>query len=220
MPEAKPGLVIADDDASIRLSMSQILTEVGYRVRAVAEGRAALAEIRREAPEVLLSDLNMPGMSGFELLPVVRREFPRIRLVAMSGAFSGEDIPLGAPADAFYSKGAGVTRLLGILESFSAQEPIATSLPDVRAPIWMTRRETNSADEDFVTIECPNCLRIFPQTLNGPSKPICETDCAFCGCSIRYAVMRPPTPANFRPLERRQSPSKHLSFRTVQKRMH
>lgn len=79
----------------------------------------ALAEIRREAPEILISDLNMPEMSGFELLPLVRSEFPRIRLVAMSGAFSGEEIPLGVPADAFYPKGAGVARLLGIMESFA-----------------------------------------------------------------------------------------------------
>ena len=56
--------------------------------RADAEdGFSALAEIRKEVPDILLSDLNMPRMSGFELLSVVRRRFPSIRTIAMSGAF-------------------------------------------------------------------------------------------------------------------------------------
>jgi CheY-like chemotaxis protein len=41
-------------------------------VRCAADGLAALVEINQEIPEILLSDLNMPGMSGFELLPLAR----------------------------------------------------------------------------------------------------------------------------------------------------
>jgi hypothetical protein len=54
----------------------------------------------------------MPEMSGFELLSIVRRQFPTISLVAMSGAFSGTQIPCGVTADAFYEKGNGVAVLL------------------------------------------------------------------------------------------------------------
>jgi DNA-binding NarL/FixJ family response regulator len=45
-----------------------------------------LVEIRKEIAEIILSDLNMPGMSGFELLSLVRARFPSIRLIAMSDA--------------------------------------------------------------------------------------------------------------------------------------
>ena len=58
-----------------------------------------------EVPDVILSDLNMPGMSGFEFLSVVRRRFPTVKVIAMSSAFAVDDIPPGVAADAFYQKG-------------------------------------------------------------------------------------------------------------------
>ena len=88
-------------------------------MRCAADGLAALSEINEEVPEILLSDLNMPGMSGFELLSVVRRRFPAIRVVAMSGAFAGDQVPDGVAADAFYEKGNGVAVLLKTIERLS-----------------------------------------------------------------------------------------------------
>jgi DNA-binding NarL/FixJ family response regulator len=59
----------------------------------------------------------MPGMSGFELLPVVRRRFPSIHVIAMSGAFTGGEVPQGLPADGFYQKGSSMDALLRIIGS-------------------------------------------------------------------------------------------------------
>jgi CheY-like chemotaxis protein len=64
-------LLIVDDDPSIRASLSEVLTEIGFSVRLATDGFSALVEIRNEIPAILLSDLSMPGMSGFELLSVV-----------------------------------------------------------------------------------------------------------------------------------------------------
>jgi CheY-like chemotaxis protein len=47
----------------------------------------------------------MPGMSGFELLSVIRRRFPQISTVAMSGAYVGDEVPFGVIADCFLAKG-------------------------------------------------------------------------------------------------------------------
>ena len=95
MPDLKASILIVEDEEPIRTSLAEILKVLGHRVRCAADGMAALVEINQEIPEILLSDLNMPGMSGFELLSAVRRRFPAIRVVAMSGAFSGHQVPDG-----------------------------------------------------------------------------------------------------------------------------
>ena len=77
------------------------------------------SRLRQEIPDILLSDLNMPGISGFELLSVVRDEFPAIQVIAMSGAFSGVGIPPGVCADAFYEKGSRLGYLLQIVEGMA-----------------------------------------------------------------------------------------------------
>ena len=117
MMEAKGKLLIVDDDPAIRIPISAYLTEVGYQVRMAEHGLAGLAEIEKEAPGILLSDLNMPQMSGFELLSVVRRCFPAIRTIAMSATISTQSIPEGVIADAFFQKGDRLPGLLEVIES-------------------------------------------------------------------------------------------------------
>ena len=56
-------------------------------------------------------------MSGFELLPFVRQQFPSTRVVAMSGEYSGYDVPAGIVADAFYAKASNIRDLLKIVET-------------------------------------------------------------------------------------------------------
>ena len=73
--------------------------------------------MKKELPDLILSDLNMPGMSGFDFLSIVRSGFPAIRAIAMSGAFTGSEVPSGVSADAFYEKGTGMNGLLHIVES-------------------------------------------------------------------------------------------------------
>ena len=81
-------IVLVDDNPTLLGVLSEIFKTHGYTVRTASDGFAALAAIRERVPNVLLSDLYMPGMSGFELLSVVRRRFTTIAVIAMSGAYS------------------------------------------------------------------------------------------------------------------------------------
>lgn len=112
MHTPKLELLIVDDEAAIRMSLTQIFASRGYHVRDFSDAFSALEAIRVAPPDILVSDLNMPGMSGFELLLTVRRHFPEVHIIAMSAAYHGQNVPPGVAADAFYAKGRGNPYLL------------------------------------------------------------------------------------------------------------
>src|SRR5258708_36125097 len=108
-------LLVVEDNPVLVSVLSEIFKERGYIVRTATDGFAALATIRSRVPGILMSDLNMPLMSGFELLSIVRRRFPMIAVIAMSGAYSGVAVPRGVAADGFCAKGSSsVARLFEI----------------------------------------------------------------------------------------------------------
>ena len=190
MPGKLAALLIVDDEPAIRSSISQALTEIGYRVRSAEDGLAALREIQTEVPDLLLSDLNMPGMSGFELLSVVRRRFPAIRTIAMSGAFSGNEVPSGVAADRFYQKGSSIVALLRIMETLPQLERPAHQPTSPDAPLWIHRNTRDLSTDASVTVTCPECLRTFPQTLgDGGSER--KTGCIYCRSSIHSVAAQP-----------------------------
>jgi len=179
-----------DDEALVRMCLVRILIESGYAVRTASDGFSALAEIREDIPDLILSDLNMPGMSGFELLSVVRRRFPSIRVVAMSSAYSGPELPLGVAADAFYEKGTSPASLLRILEDIARpgrSRPVFR--PRLLAPIWIPTNGRNISGDSYVTISCPECLRAFSQVLDKSAAATLETSCAWCHFPINYAIV-------------------------------
>src|SRR6201986_288839 len=136
MSPRKTSLLIVDDDVSICKSLSILLAESGYRVRSATDGFSALAEVRSETPDIILSDLNMPGMSGFELLSVVRRRFPVVQVIAMSTTFSGDGVPPGVNADAFYEKGTNLGGLMQSIEAMTRSERPSDFRHPSLAPIW------------------------------------------------------------------------------------
>jgi len=103
---AQHEILVVDDDQAVRDSLGCLLRAEGYEVRVAEHGFDALLQLRRALPTVIISDLNMPQMSGFEFLSVVRRRFPQISVIAMSGAYRyGDAVPGGVIADVFYAKG-------------------------------------------------------------------------------------------------------------------
>lgn len=191
MPETPSRILLVDDESSIRMSMALVLTEFGYKVRSAAEGFSALREIREEMPDILLTDLNMPGMSGFELLSVVWRRFPSIQKIAMSGAFSGNDVPSGVAADAFYQKGSGTEALLQTLSALPQHTRSAPLPCRASALLRIDRSGHGTSPDECVTIICPECLRAFSHAIAGMNGFMRETDCVHCGYSIQYTIVEP-----------------------------
>lgn len=97
-------ILVVDDDSLLVNVISEIFKEFGLVVRTASDGFAAAAAIRDCVPDILISYLNMPRMSGFELLSIVRRRSPAIAVIAMSGAYSGVAVPQGAEPTLFMPK--------------------------------------------------------------------------------------------------------------------
>jgi PAS domain S-box-containing protein len=68
------GILVADDNADMRDYLTRLLRSAGHRVVAVADGRSALEAARAHAPELVVSDVMMPGLDGLELVAALRAE--------------------------------------------------------------------------------------------------------------------------------------------------
>ena len=81
-------LIIADDEENIRNGMAHSLPwrEWGYEVAALcASGQEVLDQMASCKPDVVLSDIRMPGMDGLELMQRLSRDYPQVKIVILSG---------------------------------------------------------------------------------------------------------------------------------------
>src|SRR5438309_11729100 len=80
-------ILIVDDEAGIRDSLSSILTEEGYAVESVSSGEECLARLAKQQVELVLLDVWLPKMDGIETLERMRRDghFPRVVMVSGDG---------------------------------------------------------------------------------------------------------------------------------------
>lgn len=87
----RPRVVLADDNADMRAYIGRMLG-AGYEVEAYADGKQALEAIRRRLPDIVISDVMMPVMSGFELLAALRGDVrTRALPIVMVSARAGEE---------------------------------------------------------------------------------------------------------------------------------
>ena len=188
-------LLLVDDDYQVRLLLTMVLGNLGFEVVPAEDGFSALRQLREIVPSIILSDLNMPGMSGFEFLSVVRRRFLDVRVIAMSGAYAGKDVPPGVAADHYYQKGTDLDELLNLLQPRPQSEKPPQIPRAVEAAVWIPRQERDNAGRAFVTINCPECLRSFPQFSEGQCSSLQETRCVHCAGRIAFAIVESHQPS-------------------------
>jgi CheY-like chemotaxis protein len=184
-------ILVVDDDESIREVFSLILKKEGYEVTTAKNGFDALLKMKEMIPEVIISDLNMPEMSGFEFLSVVRRRFPEISVIASSGAYASKVVPSGVLADAFYAKGqdGADTLLSSVAALIQTSATQAMSHRDTSAPVWIPRNGKDSNGVPFIVITCTECLRSFPLHVSTEENPeVLITACLFCSNTVRYII--------------------------------
>jgi CheY-like chemotaxis protein len=84
-PSPSTTVLVVDDEPALCNSVRMILELEGYHVRTATSGPQALAEARREPPAVVLLDLHMPGMDGWQTYAVLHEQIPELPVVFMTG---------------------------------------------------------------------------------------------------------------------------------------
>ncbi len=176
-------ILLVEDEATLRMLGTEILRARGYEVLTADDGLLGLAALKQSLPDIIISDLAMPNMDGFEFLSVVRRRFPLIPVIVVSGEFTGISVPESVLADAFFSKGqyrpdelfATIVELLHELPT----RPRAGK--PSQAAVWVSNAQGT------VSISCTDCLRTFPviHGLKGDN----EAQCIFCGCIVHFEII-------------------------------
>jgi CheY-like chemotaxis protein len=183
-------ILVVDDNPAVRETLAMLLMSAGYNVAVAEDGFGALSELRKTIPDVVVSDLEMPRMSGFELLSVVRRRFPQILTVAMSGAYSEHGLPAWIAADGFYAKGGGPKNLLRKIEQLiiSTPAPSGAHRQEI-VPAWIPRNGNDSNGIPYVTVTCEECLRSFQLVVAEETiLQVVEVPCRFCPVRNKYVI--------------------------------
>ncbi len=84
-------ILIVDDNADSRWVLAHVIGRERHTVLEAADGREAVDLYRKRRPDVVLLDLFMPEQDGFETLRILRREFPKSRIIAVSGGWNVGD---------------------------------------------------------------------------------------------------------------------------------
>jgi CheY-like chemotaxis protein len=177
-------ILVVDDESSIRETTKALLESQGYEVLIAADGLDGLLALSKSLPDVIISDLYMPRMSGFEFLTIIRQRFPRIAIVAMSGEYiPGENLS-EIKADAFWQKGQPIKKLFHEVMRVVAASPARSEREktDV-APLFVQRDPAG-----YLILTCPKCLRpnkVEALSLNGG---IHETVCSSCHTVVKFEI--------------------------------
>ena len=131
---SKTQILVVDHDPRIREGLGMLLMCAGYGVATADNGASALLHLSRVLPDVIITDLDMPRMSGVELISHVRRSHPSVAIVAMSDDYQGEAVPAGIIADRFYPKVQPPQYLLTTIASLIATSPAHRSAHNDRSP--------------------------------------------------------------------------------------
>jgi CheY-like chemotaxis protein len=192
-------LVVDGDTAFLQECANKLLRE-GYEVLMAEDGFAALHVLRGAQPDVLVTELNLPRMSGFELLSVVRTRFPAISVIAFSSEYTAASVPSEAICDAFLPKGdRKISDLIEQVRNLISESPVRGSrAKSDLAPVWIPRSTVG-----YLILTCPDCLRSFSAA--EPKVSPAEETCIYCGAEARFqmsAVEAAPVPPPDTPVQR------------------
>ena len=178
-------VLLVDDDPTIRNFLSSQLEKAGFKAQQAEDGIDGLVKLRDKLPKVIISDLQMPRMSGFEFISVVRRRFPSIPVIVLSGSIQRE-LPAEAKPDRWFRKYAQqIPELLQAVHDLARNTPDRAYLPQVIS----TPVRTRPGGDGYFVLTCTDCLRLFQVTSTPENKAVEGTAvCTYCEARVPFVI--------------------------------
>jgi DNA-binding NtrC family response regulator len=132
---SKGTILVVDDEANARTALAELLRDEGYRVETAADGFKALGKVEEAAPDLVLTDLKMPGMGGVELLEKLREQDEDAVVIVMT-AFGAVDTAVDAMkkgAADYLTKPLNLTELTLVLAREMERRRLRTEAGSLRA---------------------------------------------------------------------------------------
>jgi two-component system capsular synthesis sensor histidine kinase RcsC len=139
-------LLVIDDDASFRDAVGWLLRKLGYTVDVAESGSAGLALLRQQPVDLVMTDLNMPGLTGWAVARLVKAMRPHLPVVLVTGDACAipRDQPERRYVDALLAKPCGLAEIQAVIgplsrdraDAVGARDPAREVLPTGRG--WQT----------------------------------------------------------------------------------
>jgi CheY-like chemotaxis protein len=177
-------VLLVDDDPTIREILSMELAEAGFKAQHAEDGIDGLVKLRDELPKVIISDLQMPRMSGIEFIWVVRRRFPSIPVIVLTGSIPS-GLPVEIKPDRWFEKNARqFPELLRAVHDLARKAPDRADLPQVISLPVRTRPD----GAGYFVLTCTECLRLF-QVASTPENTAVEQTAVCVHCEARVPFL-------------------------------
>ena len=177
-------VLLVDDDPSIRGLLSRYLGRAGLEALHAEDGIDAVVKLRKVVPRVIICDLQMPRMAGLEFIGVVRRRFPTLPVVAISGGTPCE-FPEELKPDRYFEKDFRVfPELVRAVHELARKSPDHIDLPQV-IPI-----RVRPGDAGYIVLTCTDCLREFEVARTTTENQTAEQTavCPHCEACVPFLI--------------------------------
>ncbi len=120
-------LLVIDDDPAFRHTFGYLLRRLGHRVDEAESGEAGLAFLRQTPVDLVLTDLTMPGLTGWEVARLAKTLFPGLPVVLVTGCAHAlaPDQPERRFVDAILTKPCGLVAIQAVVDALTVEVPAA-----------------------------------------------------------------------------------------------
>jgi DNA-binding NtrC family response regulator len=150
LPPAR--ILVVDDETAARSALTELLREEGFEVQSAGDGFKALGRLDGWTPDIMITDLKMPGMDGIQLMDKVRAQIPDISVVVMT-AFGTVESAVEAiqhGADDYLTKPLHLGQLLVVVERVLEHRELRAETQRLRDEL--ARRDSSPRDDEDASV--------------------------------------------------------------------